>query len=392
MRGSVEKRGDRVYRIKIHLGYSADGKRQTHSETCHGTAAEAERRKRDLIAEFERGSLVARSRKPYSEFLKDWLETKSSQVRVRTAEDYAELIERYLKKTLGKLPLDKLTPLGIQKVYNDLVGKGLSGQTIRRLHTVVNQSLKQAVQWRMLPHNPAMDVQLPRLSRKKVAKPLALEQVLAFMKASEAHRCGAPLRFFVETGCRPQEIAALLWPDIDQQTKRAAITKAMTWPKGGGAVVQETKTESSRRQVSLSDTCLADLKKHRIEQLEHRMKLGSEWQGTEELVFCNFYGKPISLNLLRLAFRDVLEAAGLPMDFRPYDLRHTHATLLLGLRVPSKVTSERLGHSTIVLTLNTYSHVDSTMQEEAVSQFENLVHLGNRSGTKATGQTAKEQG
>ena len=121
----------------------------------------------------------------------------------------------------------------IQEEYSGMIGRKLSPLTVRRLHTVLNQALKQAVRWRLLGHNPAADVDLPANRTTKVIRAMTLEQAQAFLVATLGHRWGAVLRFALRTGMRPEEYFALQWPDIDFAQAGARISKVGLRPRGG---------------------------------------------------------------------------------------------------------------------------------------------------------------
>jgi integrase len=128
------------------------------------------------------------------------------------------------------------------------------------------------------------------------------------------------------------------------------------------------KTARSRRQVTLTQTALAALRRHRTRQIEERMAVGTAWQD-RGLVFCDQLGGPLDGTSLTAAFRTLLARVGLP-PLRFHDLRHTAATLMLGRGVHPKIASEMLGHATVAITLDLYSHVTPTMQQAAAAELD----------------------
>ena len=177
----------------------------------------------------------------------------------------------------------------------------------------------------------------------------------------------------LESGARPNEYLALRWADVNFARQRIAIRRSLVWPKGGGFKITEPKTPRSRRSIPLSASTMTELRNHKRNQAEERLKLGSKYKN-QDIVFAAESGTPLLWrNLTRRHFKPLLKKAGLP-DVRLYDLRHTCATLLLSAGENPKVVSERLGHASIVLTLDTYSHVLPTMQEAATSKLESLIY------------------
>lgn len=178
--------------------------------------------------------------------------------------------------------------------------------------------------------------------------------------------------FALLTGMRPEEYLALQWRDLNVERNTAQVRRALVRHKKVWRF-QEPKTKGSRRTVSLPGTLTRKLAAHKRAQAEQRLKLGSDWQAND-LVFCSETGTPLSIpNLTYRYFRPILTAAKLP-QIRLYDLRHSHATPLLAADEHVKIVSERLGHSTTRLTLDTYSHVLSNMQEKTSAKLEQMLH------------------
>jgi len=172
---------------------------------------------------------------------------------------------------------------------------------------------------------------------------------------------------------RPEEYLALKWSDVELGRGVAIVRRALVWRKGGGWYFDEPKTSRSRRTVPLPVSLVKSLAAHKRKQSEARLKVGSLYQNND-LIFATGEGSPHnSRNLTNRHFRPILKRAGLSLDFRLYDLRHSCATLLLSVGENPKVVSERLGHASIVLTLDTYSHVLPTMQEDASQKLKRIM-------------------
>lgn len=201
---------------------------------------------------------------------------------------------------------------------------------------------------------------------------------------------GLIFEFALLTGMRPEEYPALQWSDVDfergtAQVRRALVRHNKSWS------FEEPKTARSRRTVYLPAPLLQRLFAHKRRQAEARLKLGAAWQALD-LIFCSEEGTPLSIpNITYRYFRPILTKANLPR-IRLYDLRHSCATLLLIAEENPKVVSERLGHSTIILTLNTYSHVLPTMQQQATARLEKLLYNEGSARTNDTEATQTETG
>ena len=173
---------------------------------------------------------------------------------------------------------------------------------------------------------------------------------------------------------RPEEYLALQWQDVDFNRGVVTVRRALVWPrKGAGWTFTEPKTARSRRSIPLPASVTAALASHKRQQAAERLKAGAEYQN-HDLVFASQEGTPIMMrNLLRRHFKPILKRAKLPDTFRLYDLRHSCATLLLAANEHPKVVSERLGHASVTLTLDTYSHVLPTMQQAATEKLESIL-------------------
>lgn len=249
--------------------------------------------------------------------------------------------------------------------------RGLSARIVRHTHSALHNALKQAVKWGLLSRNPSDLVELPKVPHKE-RRVLSPDEATDFLKSAAAMPHGLIFEFELLSGMRPEEYLALQWSDVDFERNTAQVRRALVRHKKSWSF-EETKTARSRHTVYLPAPLLQKLAAHKRNQSEVRLKLGAAWQAFD-LVFCSEEGTPLSIpNITYRYFRPILEKAKLPR-IRLYDLRHSCATLLLIAEENPKVVSERLGHSTIVLTLDTYSHVLPTMQQSATSKLEKMLY------------------
>ena len=380
--GYIKKKRDGVFLVSIFLGRDANGKRRYVAKQIKGTIKEAQKYLNKALAERDQGIFVAPSSLTVISYMKKWLETAARpRVSRRTADGYAGLLERYIYDPLGSKRLDKLQPLDIQKVYGEMQMRGLSARVVRHTHSVLHNALKQACKWGLLPRNPSDLVELPKMAHKE-RRVLSPDEAQKFLKAATVMPHGLIFEFALLTGMRPEEYLALQWSDVDMTTGAAQIKRALVRHKKSWSF-EEPKTARSRRTVFLPAPLLKKLTSHKRKQAEARLQLGEAWQAFD-LIFCSEEGTPLSIpNLTYRYFRPILTKAKLPR-IRLYDLRHTCATLLLMAEENPKVVSERLGHSTIVLTLDTYSHVLPTMQQQATARLEKLLYSNGRNNKRST--------
>jgi len=383
MAGQIIQRGERTWLVRVFLGRdSKTGKRKYANKTIHGNRKDAQRYLNGALREIDLGTFVEPSAMSLSEYVDKWLESAARpRVSQRTADGYEALLRRYILEPLGSKRLDNLKALDIQKAYADIQARGLSARVVRHTHSALHNALKQAVKWGLLSRNPSELVELPKVPHKE-RQVLSPDEAINFIEAAAEMPHGLLFEFALITGMRPEEYLALQWSDIDFERGTATVQRALIRHKGEWSF-QETKTARSRRTVSLPSQLLQKLFDHKRRQAEERLKAGPSWQANS-LVFCSETGTPHSIpNLTYRYFRPILVKAELP-QIRLYDLRHSCATLLLIAEENPKVVSERLGHSTIVLTLDTYSHVLPTMQQQATAKLEKMLY--SKAGTqKETG-------
>lgn len=317
-----------------------------------------------------------------AQYFQEWLE-KSARIRlkVQTVELYERVFRLYIEPHIGKLLLQNVTPLAIQGTYAQLTSgpKPVSPQTVKNAHTALRSCLNQAVKWRYLTFSPAIGVDLPKkLGQQKKVRSFTPEQAIAFLDACKNRRLGWVLIFALASGARPGEYLALLWSDIDWAAGTVRFEKSIVWPKGGGWHFDSPKTKKSGRTISIPLEVLDMLREHRLRQLEHKQFLGEDWRSEHDLVFTDTKGNAIyERHLTTRTFKVILKDAGLPKDFRLYDLRHSCATLLLVANVPAKVVAERLGHASVTQTLDTYSHVLPALEYKATDELRNLLFRAN---------------
>jgi integrase len=240
---------------------------------------------------------------------------------------------------------------------------------VRYVHAVVHRALEQAVRWRLLPLNPASLVDPPRIDRREMAS-LSPEEARRFLDAARGERLEAAYALAVTAGLRLGEALAVRWESLDLDERMLSVVGTLQ-RLNRELVVAEPKTARSRRRVELTEAATEALRRRRSAQIEERLAAGPFWQESG-LVFTDAFGAPLPPYVLRHAFTRLLGRAQMrPVRF--HDLRHTAATLMLGRGIHPKIVSEMLGHSTVGITLDLYSHVTPSMQREAARALDALL-------------------
>ena len=359
--GSIIRRKDGLYMARYTLQTGTGSKRKA----LYGkTRQEVSEKLNKALADRDGGLIFDAENLTVGEYLDRWLrDSVQGSVRASTYKSYGQQVRRYLKPSLGQMKLRKLSPMHVQWLYREMQDRGLSARTVQYAHVVLHRALEQATRWGMVGRNVAEDVDSPQVKREEM-RPLNRDQTRALLKAAEGNRLEALYILAVHTGMRPGELLALKWDDIDLDSGTLQLNRALS-----DGEFTTPKTARSRRRIKLTSASVKALRAHRKRQLEERMQRAGLWQDYG-LVFPSTVGTPINHRNLVRSFKSLLTCAGLSQAVRLYDLRHTCATLLLSRDVHPKYVQELLGHASIALTLDTYSHVIPGMDGGTASAME----------------------
>lgn len=306
-------------------------------------------------------------RRTVGAYLNEWLTTTEATIRPRTFVRYSEYVRIHAIPVVGHVVLSHLGPQHLQQLYANRLAAGLSTSSVAHLHSVIHTALRQAEAWGVVPRNVARLVKPPRVRRREM-RTLSPEEARLLLQAASSDRYEALFAIALSTGMRLGELLGLRWRDVQLDAAALHVTATLQSTRQGHQFA-EPKTSQSRRQVALTQTAIAALRRHRATQIAERLRLGHSWHDLD-LVFTSENGGPVDDSNLRTRhFYPLLERAGLPR-LRLHDLRHTAATLMLGRGVHPKIASEMLGHSQIAVTLDLYSHVTPTMQREAAAAID----------------------
>ena len=309
------------------------------------------------------------------EYLTTWLTRQRSQLQSSTWKTYGDTIRRYLSPTLGAIPLGDLDPLRVEQCYSDLfVGGGRNGAplslgTVRYVHAVLHKALADAVRLRVIDVNATDFVQLPRRRSDDTDAPRLMvwtaEDARRFLDLVRGDRLQPLWATALATGMRRGELLGLSWSDVDLDGRTVRVRRALT-TVDGRLELKGTKT-GRPRTLSLDAGTAAHLHRWRIRQdAEYEQNFRTPW--TWNPVFTDTTGAPHVPMRITSTFRRLVRRLPVPV-LRLHDLRHTHASLLLQAGVSIKVVSDRLGHRTIALTMDTYTHVLPAMDRDAADRL-----------------------
>ena len=348
--GTVYPRRNKGGKITSYLGsyFTADGKRRYVSAKTKSGCRE---QLRQAMAEADLGLVLGAGSLTLGDYLGKWLPSIKDTIRQRTWERYEQLVRVHIKPALGAKKLKDLTRAHVKVLYSEK-RECVSPRTVQYIHTTLHKALKDAVADGLVPKNVSEGLK-PSKSRRLEIHPLNPEQAKALLEAARGDRYEALYVLAVHYGLRQGELLGLKWADIDLEAGVLQVRRTMSETRTG-RVEEETKSGKGRR-VDLSQTVAAALKRHQERQREE-MKATGGYQD-HGLVFASQKGTPTnSKNLYYRSYKPLLKTAGLP-DIKFHELRHTCATIRFMKGQHPKQVQELLGHASVAITLDIYSHV-----------------------------------
>lgn len=392
MRGCIVRRESGNWAIKLTLGKDPEtGRYRQQWIGGFRTKKDAERKLTEVLGQVDSGAFVKPAKLTVAEYMRQWLRDYAEpNLRPRTFEGYKAIVERYvIPSPMGRLKLTDLRPTHLQTYEAAMLksgslktkGGGLSPHTVLQHHRLISEALSHAVRLGLLTRNAADGVKAPHFARKEMT-PLDPAGVFRFLDACKGTEYHALFHLDIYTGLRRSEALGLRWKDVDLDLATLSVVQVLhrlkddqsVWLGTKGVkrrqkdVFLEPKTAKGRRQVDLSPAAVLALRAHK-----ERMKAERATRGLrltpDDLVFAASDGTPPRPDTITHAFKRIARQAGLD-GVRLHDLRHTHATLMLRQGVHPKIVQERMGHASIAVTLDIYSHVTPGLQAAAAQRFD----------------------
>ncbi len=367
--GDVYPRKNKAGKVTSYRGAytAADGKRRYVSGR---TKEEARKALREARANADGGLVFDAGTLTVGEYLDRWLkDSVKDTVKATTFERYEQISRLHLKPAVGRVKLKALTPAHVRGLYREKLEGGASPRTVRYIHVTLHKALKQAIADGLVPRNPTEAVKPPQLSKEEM-HPLTADGAKQLLETARqtGDRLEALYVLAVHTGLRQGELLGLKWDDVDLETGTLQVRRTLSTTKDGPAL-SAPKTAGSARSVRLTGKAVGALRSHLERQLGEIDRVGSLYR-ENGLIFASETGEFLDRRYITThRFKPLLKKAGLP-GVRFHDLRHTCATLLLSENVNPKIVSEMLGHSSIAITLDTYSHVLPNMRDQAARAME----------------------
>jgi integrase len=371
MRDGIIKRGTNSYSIALPLGKQAEtGKYKYQWVTVQGTKKEAKERRIQSLHEIKIGDFIKPTNLLVAEYLENWLQNYKPNLSPRGFERYRDIIRKHFIPAFNNIKLVQLKPEHLQKHYANLNSRGLSIGTIRYHHAVIHVALKTAVKQGVISRNVADAVDVPRMRRQEM-QTWNEDEINRFLEKAKGSPYYALFYTALFTGMRRSELLGLKWEDVDLILGQIHVNRGLHHLKNGSYIFTEPKSMKSRRTIALSPSAILVLRDHMTKRKLELSFLDITQKDTD-LVFATIDGKPLRPNTITRAWETTAKHAGLKV-IRLHDARHTHASLMLKQGIHPKIVQERLGHSSIQMTLDIYSHVAPGLQEAAAKRFEDLI-------------------
>jgi integrase len=369
-------RGDRITKRKdglfqgMYTAQTPDGPKRKY---IYGRKyKDVERKLAVAMGDSAKGIYFDDENQTVAQYMERWLEDSAKgDLGHRAYHNYRLQIRRHISPAFGRLKLSKLTAAHIQSLYAAKLRDGLKPSSVRYIHAVLHRALEQAVRFNLIPFNPAARVDPPKVRQEEIT-PLDTEQARKFLATAGGDRFEASYVLSLTVGLRMGEALGLRWSDIDLDTKTLRVSRQLQRVRDGGGLVFSEPKNASRRTVDLPQRAVEALRSHRKRQMEGQLRAGSEWQD-QGLVFASCKGTPFDAqNIVNRHFKPLLKRAGLP-NIRCHDLRHTYATLLLARGTHPTYVQKSLGHASVQLTLDRYSHWMPSMGRATASAMDDAL-------------------
>ena len=330
------------------------------------------RKMTELQQKLFEGSYKEQSEIKFGDWLSEWNKGRKNTVAYSTYRVYGSIIRNHLKAETGDIELKELETRHLQKVLNDRFDSGLNAGTVKLIYAIANKALKQAVKERLIYSNPAEGTELPAKQEEEKLHTWTKKQVSKFLARAKEHRYYMVFFLAANTGMRRGELLGLKWEDVDFNKKRLEV-KRQAIRTDKGIILKKPKTKAGNRTIPITNNLIKELKRHKIKQSEDKLALGDNYKD-QDLVNCNKIGNPINPVSTYIEFKKISRSINLP-EIKLHDLRHTFSTLFLENGGNIKTLQQILGHSSISVTMDTYSHVTDEMLDSAARNMDSMYKI-----------------
>ena len=376
----MKKDGSKVYRASVYLGVDQVTGKKVKTKVTGRTQKEVKQKTTQEKIDFQKAGSTRQKASTitvYQDLANLWWESYKNTVKPNTQGNVRKLLDNHVLPIFGVYKLDKLTTPLIQSIINKLADKTNRGEKgaflhYDKIHALNKRILQYGVTMQAIPSNPARDVVLPRNTQKAKRKKVKhfdneeLKKFLVYLDNLDSNRYRyyyetTLYKFLLATGCRINEALSLSWSDIDLDNAVVHITKTLNRE----LEINSPKSKASYRDIDIDLATIDMLKQYKLRQTKEAWKIGQR----ESVVFSDFIHEYPSSSKLKRRLLTHFKRAGVP-NIGFHGFRHTHASLLLNSGIPYKELQYRLGHSTLSMTMDIYSHLSKENAKKAVSFYE----------------------
>ncbi len=379
---SIKKKNNK-WVVRYDAGYDGDGNRIQKSKGGFLTKDDAETFYVETQNSLNKGLYIEPDKIFVFDYLNRWLKSQDGSLSPTTYSGYEVNIRCHINPYIGGVRLQELKALHIKEMYCALLKdrkvkidgefrefKKLSPKSILYVHRVLSKALEDAFIDDMIPKNPAKAVKPPKVTKFKAGF-LEVAQIRTMLEKFATDDLYIPVYLSVVLGLRRGEVLGLHWKHINFDNKTIMIRQELTMAGGQPILLEEVKTEDSERDIVVTDRIITLLKQHKKKQLEQRAALGNKYFKSDYV--CTWPdGNPFNPSHISRSFKLRMKNYGLP-EIRFHDLRHSNGSLMIGQNMPLKAASERLGHSTIVITNDFYGHIERKIQVEIAEGIDKAI-------------------
>ena len=376
----IKKDGSKVYRASVYLGVDQVTGKKVKTKVTGRTQKEVKQKTTQEKIAFQKAGFTRQKASTvtvYQDLANLWWESYKDTVKPNTQGNVRMLLDNHILPLFGAYKLDKLTTPLIQSIINKLASKTNRGEEgaflhYDMIHALNKRILQYGVTMQAIPSNPARDVVLPRNTQKTKRQKVKhfdnqeLKKFLVYLDNLDSHRYryyyeATLYKFLLATGCRINEALALSWSDIDLDDAIVHITKTLN----RDLEINSPKSKASYRDIDIDQATISMLRQYKLRQTKEAWKIGQR----ESVVFSDFIHEYPCSSKLKRRLQTHFKRADVP-NIGFHGFRHTHASLLLNSGIPYKELQHRLGHSTLSMTMDIYSHLSKENAKKAVSFYE----------------------
>lgn len=370
--GTIRQRADGRWEARYTVGRDPGTGKQVQRSVYGSTQKEVRKKLAQAVAALDGGVYQAPNRITVAAWFAEWLSTFcADKVKPLTYQSYTGIIKNHIVPAIGAVELQAVKGSHIQRLYNSMTKRGLSGKTVKNVSAILHKAFSVALKQGLIPANPCGAAELPKVGRHEIT-PLTDEEIPLFLAAIESSPMKNAYALCLFAGLREGECLGLSWPQVDFQRGRITINQQLqkAKSKGGGYYIAVSTKSGRPRTIELPPVAVECLRAERIRQMENRLKAGAAWSNPDDLIFTDEAGKHYAFSTFYKHFKRIAASIGRP-DARPHDLRHTAATVAIASGADVKSVQDMLGHATASFTLNVYAHTSEQMMKDTAVRMQN---------------------